>query len=255
MTESELETLVANFVEGFRRAFHDVGKKGAADQSTVIAYLSRGLIEGDKLKREYATKDVYESHTTALRQQLEGHIQKFAETGRPDQGKVMKKLHASHAAMGLVAQLKNELADIGLQQMTKREVEREQKAERAEAEAAAKRAITGQRAFAFMNAPEFVPVRNVVIRYVNPDTGKLEEISYAADSLAKHREYSIKQHERNARQHSDKAEDERVRAREEKAANELLSPLVKIYGDEPPMILWDKKLRDESKRPKASGDD
>jgi hypothetical protein len=238
MTESELESTCSQCLDDIRRAFDEVEKKGAADESIVIKHVSRLIAEADRIMREHTTKHDYVARSAALRQQLEHEVRKLAETGRADTARVMKRVHASTNTMGLVSQLRPELADVGVKHIVDRVV-----ASQKRAEAAAATEDVNQLDLAFDNIDEFRRVRKVVLLYVDPQTGKIEHIPYSK-SREKHRLQSIERHER-------KAVTEDQQAKREKEIEDLLSPLVKKYGDLSPAELWAKKLQDDKKRGRA----
>lgn len=240
MKESELEVLLSRVIDGFRTAFFEAEKKGAANHALVMEYLDRLIIELGKVRREYASAQEETIQAKDLQRKIREHVKDVAaEIGIPDQAKIFKKIRESSVTMSAIAKQEHRLAERGAREAMKDEIRRYMnKSPKAE--------DGRQSVFYFYSLAQFSRVKRI-IRYVDPDTHTPIAVAYE-DSLDKHRDFRIAQlkdqYERHTASYKKELEIE-VEAQKE------LKALVKIYGDLTPPQLIAK--RDKKKYGNGNG--
>jgi hypothetical protein len=231
MNESDLELLVSQFLDGIRRAFRDVGRKGAAEYAIVMQQLNRAIFEADKIKREQLPSQEEIAESKGFDDRLQEHIEKTREkTGSLSKEQVLKQIHSSPVTMKLVAARNYALVERGLSAHVSNLIERAKRTPEPDDER--------QTYFDFHKISEFRSVPKKLV-FTDADTGKWRSVLFV-EALAEDRKAYIAQCKKTI----ERQEEDRERVA---AADELLQPLVKKYGDLPGPQLWARKLQDEKK--------
>ena len=225
MNENDLELLVSQFLEGMRRAFREVGRRGAADHSTVMEYLNRGIVGADKIKREELSRNEAIAEAIDLDQKIEDVIEKLSEAGIPDRDAVIRRIKTSSTAKDAIARNAPLLIEQGLAAKVSSKLT-QKKREPTPSEEERKQYQL------FRESPEFVGVPASLV-YVDPDTGKPVK-KWLSEALERDWVQAIAQSKRNTEALY--------------KANAVLEPLRRKHGDIPGPQLWAKKLKEDRRR-------
>lgn len=224
MNESELEAWLSQCVDSIRRAFREVGRKGAEAHGVVVGYLDRAMVELGKIRREEVSAQDVIAEENELDQKVRDYVRKAPTSNRET---ILKKLYASPVTVALMDKQEAMFARRGHSAFVAERIAQEKRKQPDDPR---------QTYFDFRKAPEFHAVPQWFV-YTDPDSGKPVKRSLA-ESLEKDWVQAIRQCEKT-REVLHKA-------------NKILEPLRKLYGDLPPQELWANKLRDDKKRGRSA---
>lgn len=249
MTITRFEELLDTALDALGQLFREVGRKGAPEHSEVLKSAQNGYYKYERIIREQTpdqkrfTEAVHTTIADTISEQSKG--KKNADTVKQA---VLSSLATSRAFQRARAIAAPFLAQAAIERDVNATLRR---CRTTPAKAEAETKWSDKAPFLdFPNIEEFKGLPKM-IEFIVPAQGKRkayrDQIDYRY-SNAQQRESSLILRAR--------ARDENLDAYNvEFDANEKLKPLVAKYGDHPPPVLWAKKIQDEKKKPKASGDD
>lgn len=225
MNENDLELLVSQFLEGMRRAFREVGKRGAAEHATVMEYLNRAIVGADRIKREEMSREESIAEAIELDQKIEEAIGKLSDVGIPDRDAVIRRIKTSATAKDAIARNAPLLIEQGLAaKVSSKLTQKKREPSQSEEEL--------RQYKLFRESPEFVGVP-AEFTYIDPDTGKPVK-TWLSKALERDWVQAIAQSKRNTEALY--------------KANAMLEPLRRKHGDLPGPQLWARKLKEDRRR-------
>ena len=228
MKEADLQAANDSVHEAYKRAFAEADRRQHADEATIKTLLDDLLWRLTKLRRERTTPAEVKAAKVQLRSVFSDMAKsQFEKAGSTDPEKVHRAVLQSPKAAKAIFQARDMLLDRQSYEIVKTVVKQGTMTPPAIEKTLKWHRTQPELGFHDIELFRGVPMK---IEFVNPETGRIENIPYV-QSLDWHRKASLQLHL------------QRIKVRDEKYNMELkadlaLEPYVKDIGDLPAAQLW-----------------